>query len=76
MNVETKGLPGRDSGTGGYLVSSTLNHGMKKIDPIKMTRSEIKIANYYQNCYFCSGTFLNHAPIADHKAAQMVLAIG
>ena len=52
---ETKGLPGRDSRTRGYLVSPTLNHGMKKIDPLKMRRSDLKSVNYCQNCYFCSG---------------------
>ena len=41
-----KGLPSRDSRTGGYLVSPTLNHGMKKINPLKMRRSEIKSLNY------------------------------
>ena len=55
MTVEIKGLPGRDSRTGGYLVSPTLNHGMKKIDPLKMRRSELKSVNYCQNYYFCSG---------------------
>ena len=53
--AEYKGLLGRDSRTGGYLVSPTLNHRMKKIDPLKMRRSELKSVNYCQNCYFCSG---------------------
>ena len=55
MFLWPKGLPGRDSRTGGYLVSLTLNHRMKKIDPLKMRRSELKSVNYCQNCYFCSG---------------------
>ena len=55
LDVNGKGLPGRDSRTRGYLVSPTLNHGMKKINPLKMRRSDIKSVNYCQNCYFCSG---------------------
>ena len=63
--VRIKGVPGRESRTGGYVVSSTPNLDMKKIDLPKIRKSDH--LDGYKEVWHLAGDFAVEDKVASHS---------